>query len=220
MAVLPFTAPQFFDVFAHYNENVWPAPVLAYAFGAIALVAALRGGRAGNCIVAAVLAIFWLWTGVAYHWFAFATINSAAWAFGALFVVQGALLFWFGIVKSRLRFVRRPDLTGAVGVLFIVYAAIIYPAVGYAAGHIYPRIPMFGIAPCPVTIFSLGMLLLACPVPWAVLIVPVLWSLIGGSAAFLLDVSQDWLLLFSGPVALFLCRRTAPLADPPRAKAG
>lgn len=219
-SALPFTAAQFFEVFADYNEKVWPAPVIAYALGAFAFAAALCGARAGNRIVVFVLAVFWLWTGIAYHWFSFAAINRAAWAFGTLFVAQGVLLFWFGIMKARLNFRFRSGLTGAVAILFVAYAALIYPAVGYAAGHVYPRMPMFGITPCPVTIFTLGMLLLAQPVPWAVLIIPVLWSLIGGSAAFLLGVPQDWLLLVSGPVALFLRWRDAPLADAPRAKAG
>ncbi|MCF8477177.1 MAG: DUF6064 family protein [Pseudolabrys sp.] len=209
MPVLPFTAVQFFDVFARYNEMVWPAPLVAYGLGAIAIAAALRGGGTCNRVVAVVLAAFWLWTGIAYHWLAFTAINKAAWAFGALFVAQGALLIWFGAVAARLNFKYRHDLTGAVGILFVAYAAILYPLLGLAAGHVYPRMPMFGIAPCPVTIFTLGLLLLARPVFGAVTIVPMLWSLIGGSAAFLLNVPQDWLLLLSGPLAAALLWRAS-----------
>jgi hypothetical protein len=62
---------------------------------------------------------------------------------------------------------------------------------------------MFGITPCPVTLFTLGMLLLTVdPVPRWLLIVPVSWSLIGGSAALLLGIPQDWPLLLSGIVTL------------------
>jgi hypothetical protein len=42
--------------------------------------------------VATVLALLWLWTGIAYHWLAFAAINRAAWVFGALFVAEATLL--------------------------------------------------------------------------------------------------------------------------------
>jgi hypothetical protein len=202
--VLPFTAEQFFDVFAGYNETFWPAPIFAYALAAIALAAALRGGRAGRFIVGAVLASFWLWTGIAYHWLFFTAINPLAWAFGALFVVQGVLLIWFGLGKSQLNFGCRRDPAGVVGLLLIVFAAAVYPLLGIAAGHVYPYMPMFGITPCPVTIFTLGMLLLAHPVRWLTLTIPVLWSLVGGSAALLLDVPQDWFLLFSGPLAVGL----------------
>ena len=34
------------------------------------------------------------------------------------------------------------------------------------------------------------------------LVIPFIWSLIGGSAAILLDVRQDWLLLVSGLIAV------------------
>jgi hypothetical protein len=60
---------------------------------------------------------------------------------------------------------------------------------------------MFGVTPCPVTIFSFGLLLLAIkPLPRLALVIPLLWSLIGGSAAVLLGIPQDWLLLVSGPM--------------------
>ena len=68
---------------------------------------------------------------------------------------------------------------------------------------------MFGVTPCPVTIFTLGMFLLTTsPVPKGLLVIPFIWSLIGGSAAILLHVPQDWVLLASGfiteAVAVFL----------------
>jgi hypothetical protein len=209
--LLPFTVEQFFGVFARYNAAVWPAPIVAYVLGIAAVVAALSVSRAGNYVAAAALALFWAWTGVAYHWLAFAVINQAAWLFGALYIIEAMLLLWFG---RQLCFGYRRDLNGIVGLLLIVYAAIIYPVLGYAAGHSYPATPMFGVTPCPVTIFTLGLFLLARRPPWVLLIVPVLWSLVGGTAAFLLHVPQDWLLLVSGPlVVILLWRVRAGAAD-------
>jgi hypothetical protein len=86
-----------------------------------------------------------------------------------------------------------------------VYAALLYPLIGMATGHRYPALPMFGIAPCPVVLFTLGVLLLArAPLPRRLLVIPFLWALIGGTAAFLLGVAQDWLLLASAGVAVYL----------------
>ena len=67
----------------------------------------------------------------------------------------------------------------------------------------YPEMPMFGVTPCPVTIFTFGMLLLTTRPPsrW-LLVIPFIWSLIGGSAAVLLGVPQDWALLASGLIAI------------------
>lgn len=205
--MLPFSTEQFFAVFAGYNAAVWPAPVVAYGLGVVAIVAALRGGRAADRTVAAVLALLWLWTGIAYHWLAFAAVNRAAWAFGGLFVAEAALLLWIGGARHRLRFGGRRRWMSAAGLLLIAYAMILYPLLGLAAGHSYPATPVFGITPCPLTIFTLGLLLLARVVPWSVVVVPVLWSLIGGTAAFLLDVPQDWPLLLSGLLAVVLLWR-------------
>lgn len=60
-----------------------------------------------------------------------------------------------------------------------------------AAGGTYPALPMFGITPCPGTLFTFGVLLLSSArVPWWALMIPTVWSLVGGSAAFLLHVPQ------------------------------
>jgi hypothetical protein len=100
---------------------------------------------------------------------------------------------------------------------FVAYAAIIYPLIGVTVGHPCPAMPMFGVTPCPVTTFTFGMLLLTIrPVPRWLLAIPVVWSLIGGSAAIFLDVPQDWLLLLSGGIAvpLMVLRDRLPMNLP------
>ncbi|MCW5633038.1 MAG: hypothetical protein KIT17_06840 [Rubrivivax sp.] len=203
--MLPFTREQFVEVFARYNEAVWPVQVLAYLLG-LAAVVLLLSRRAGfDRVVGGVLALMWLWTGVAYHGVFFSAINKAAAAFAALFVVQGLLFARAAVVRGTLRFAPGSGPAAWLGWALVVYAAVLYPLVGMAAGHAYPQIPMFGITPCPVTLLTFGLLLLAAPpVPRSLLVIPFLWSLVGGSAAFLLGVPQDWPLLASGLIALFL----------------
>lgn len=217
--MLPFGREQFFDVFAAYNGAVWPLQIAAYGLGALALALVFWPVRHGDRIVSAILASMWLWTGVAYHGLFFAPINPAAYGFVLLFVVQGVLLFAGGVFAHRLQFAFRRTPAAWVGLLFVVYATFIYPLVGIGSGHAYPRLPMFGITPCPVTIFTFGMFLLAVPhFPRWLLVIPFIWSLIGGSAALLLGVSQDWLLLVSGVVAIPLIllsgRRAHRIARP------
>jgi hypothetical protein len=48
--------------------------------------------------------------------------------------------------------------------------------------HSRAELPVFGVTPSPVTIFTLGMLLLTRDLPLLLLVIPVMWSLIGGSA--------------------------------------
>lgn len=66
----------------------------------------------------------------------------------------------------------------------------LYPLIGLIVTHPYPETPSFGVAPCPTTIFTLGLLLLVRhPRPWLLAAVPLLWSVLGGSAAFILNTS-------------------------------
>ncbi len=206
--MLPFTREQFLGVFIDYNTAVWPIQIVAYLAGLAVVVALLRPSSPGNRFVACTLAAMWIWTGVAYHGLFFARINPAAVAFGALFVVQGVLFFIAGVAQRRLAFGRSTGFTPVLGWVLVAYAAVLYPLLGQLTGHVYPAQPTFGITPCPVTLFSFGVLLLTvAPVPRWLLVIPLAWSLLGGSAAFMLGVPQDWPLLFSGLTVVLLVLR-------------
>jgi hypothetical protein len=64
---------------------------------------------------------------------------------------------------------------------------------------------MFGVAPCPTTIFTFGLLLWANkPVPVYILVIPLIWSIIGTMAAVSLQVPQDYGLGIAGIVGTVL----------------
>jgi hypothetical protein len=206
--MLPFTREQLLGGFADYNTAVWPAPVVAYVLGLIVVAALLRPSPLGHKAVASVLAAMWVWTGVAYHGLFFARINPVALVFGALFAVQGFLFVIAGVARRRLVFGHSSGFASVLGWALVTYAAVVYPLLGPSTGHAYPMQPMFGMTPCPVTLFTFGVLLLTtAPVPRWLLIVPLGWSLVGGSAAFMLGVPQDWPLLFSGLTIVLLLLR-------------
>lgn len=124
-------------------------------------------------------------------------INPAAWLFAALFLIEAAALAWTGVTRRRPRFGwgRSPRHALAAGLLLF---ALAYPGLALATGRDWPRIPTFGV-PCPTTLLTAGLLLAAVPpVPRRVVIIPVLWSLVGGSAALLLDVVPDLMLFVAG----------------------
>ena len=152
---LPFSTDQFFGVFAAYNQTIWPAPVAAYLLGILAV--GLVGTRAAyrDRVISGILALAWFWMGAVYHLLFFSTINTAAYGFGVFFIIQGLLLLWSGGYRGELVFRFQKDLVGLLGLLFIVYAAVLYPLLGYTLGHTYPHAPLFGVAPCPTTIFTL-----------------------------------------------------------------
>jgi hypothetical protein len=198
----PFSAPVYYSLFETYNLAIWPAQLVAYGLGLAAVLLALRPVAGSGRIVLGVLSIFWLWNGVAYHLMHFSGINFAAFAFGALFVVQGLLFAVSAVGRGRdVRF--RTDLFGWCGLLFALFALVAYPLLGWLAGHGWPRAAMFGVAPAPTTIFTFGMLLmLEGGAPLMLAVIPLLWALAAGSAAVLrLDTPEDLAVLAAGVVA-------------------
>ncbi len=199
---LPFTVEQFFAVFSRYNRAVWPAQVVLLVLAAVSLALVLWRPGATSRAVSAILAGLWAWMGIAYHALFFAPINPAARAFVALFLVQAALFAVPGAVAGRVAFGRPSPVRGALGSLLVAYALAVYPALGWLAGHRYPAVPTFG-APCPTTIFTLGLLLYVRPAPpWWLAAIPLGWAAVGSSAAFALGVPQDLGLLAAGVVVL------------------
>lgn len=203
--MLPFSKSQFFDIFLEFNTSIWPLQLLAYLLALTVLAALFR--RSGGIIVALTLALMWL-AAAAYHVLFFAKINTAAYLFGAMFAVQAALFLAY---YSRQRFVLNwSGNFGIAGIALVAYASVAYPLLGLFAGHRLVELPSFGVTPCPATLFTFGILLLIPrPLPFWLVTIPGIWSLIGGSAAVLLDVPQDWPLLFSGALTIpFLLRRS------------
>lgn len=202
--MLPFTETQFFELFGRYNEAIWPAQLIAYCIGAAALFATLRRSRIFSIIMLISLAALWAWTGVVYHGLFFAEINPAARSFAALFVGQ-ALLLAITVFGHPIDFTGRMSVMRGPAWVMIVYALAIYPLLNTALGHDYPNAPTFGLTPCPLVVFTFGILGLSRDrAPWLLFAAPVVWSLIGGSAAFLLRVEPDWALPISAIAALAL----------------
>jgi hypothetical protein len=159
-----------------------------------AVVASSR--RSHDRWISGLLAVHWAWSAVAYHIAFFTRINPAAWLFAAIFLVQAGLFFWSGVMRGRLTFTRARTAWTPIGWLLVVYA-LLYPAINAVEHGRILKIPTFGL-PCPTTIFTAGLLLLAAPRSGTLAIVPIIWSVVGGSAAFLLGVSADYALPVAG----------------------
>ena len=196
--MIPFTVDQFLNVFEQYNVAVWPAQVFLYAIGMFAISLVLSRKSDFSKIISLILSLFWIWMGVVYHLWFFSAINKAAIGFAAFFVLQGILFFIAGVLKQQLTFRFSSNLYGIVGSVFLVYALIVYPVLGYWLGHRYPAIPTFGL-PCPTTIFTFGLLLWTNRrVPLYVLAIPLAWTFLGFWAAISLGMIEDLGLLMAG----------------------
>ena len=209
-----FTVEQFLDVFEKYNEALWPMQIVAYAVG-IALVAlALTKWKRASAVIFGALAVMWAGMAVGYMWIYFADINPAAKLFGAVFLAQAVLLARHGWERAgrHLRRQARLRVPGSASGSSPT-RMVVYPLLGMALGHGYPRAPMFGLVPCPTTIFTFGMLLLAARPKRLLLWLPLVWSVIGFFAALKFGIREDIGLLIAGIVTAVIVLRARPAAE-------
>jgi hypothetical protein len=91
---LPFTVPEFFEVFARYNQAVWPIQIMFVVIAVVAAIAVWAQPVRYSRVVLLILAALWAWIGVVYHAMFFRSINPAAALFAALFIAQAASVCW------------------------------------------------------------------------------------------------------------------------------
>jgi hypothetical protein len=206
MAVMtfPFTQEQFLTIFTQYNNAVFPLQIIFIILGIVALWFVVKKSPISDRIIVLILIFIWFWMGIVYHILFFSSINPLAYAFGVLFIIEACLLIYLGIIKKQVEFSLTKDRYTLIGLIFIVYAMIIYPVIGMVAGHGYPRLPTFGL-PCPTTIFTFGLFLMADKkFPLPLLVIPLIWSMIGFFAALSLGITEDYMLLVAGVVGTVL----------------
>jgi hypothetical protein len=169
---LLFSSRTYYRLFELYNAAVWPAHIAALAI-ALALLASVyrRDGRA----VAALLAVVWLWIAVAFHLQRYATINWAALYVAPLFVLQALLLAWTGVARNRL-----DAAPAAPGLALLAFALFVQPLIGPLLGRSWMQAEIFGLAPDPTAVATLGVLLLSRRPHWHLLAIPLLWCAFTG----------------------------------------
>jgi hypothetical protein len=209
---LLFSERTYRRLFELYNADVWPAHPLALVLGVV-LLALLLGGRPNAARPAlALLGVCWLWVACAFLWQRYATINWAAVPFVVAFVVEaaGLLVAAAAGVRLRGRDVPGADGAGRVGVAVgagLVVVALVMPAVlAMLAQRRWQAAEVFGLAPDPTVIATLGVLALlrahgapvwrrarrtlvallwAAPLAWCVFSALLLWAMRAPEAGLL-----------------------------------
>jgi hypothetical protein len=198
---MPFTHVEFLELFGAYNRELWPVVALLWVVTVGALLNLGRGGPRARRILSALLVFHWAWAGAVYHIGYFRRINPAALLFGAVFLLEAILLLWRGVIRQSLMFAPSRSIWSRLG-YFLIICALGYPLLGLLSGLHYPRLPTFGI-PCPSALLTTGLLLLAPRREARLLgVIPILWAGIGGSAAFMLGIRGDLLLLLGAVMLL------------------
>jgi hypothetical protein len=191
-----FGVPEvFFENFSAYNQAIWPMQIVTYVLGIVTVILTIKKINYSDKIISAILAFLWLWAGVVWCLVFFGQYRFIYYIAGVMLIAQSAVLFLYGygMLKPPLSFKFRSDSYSVIGILVILYALVIYPIIAQLTGLGYPKAPVFGVAPCPVCIFTFGFLLLADKkVPVSILIIPLMWSLLGIVAGAWFGIFADF----------------------------
>ena len=192
------TLEQFFNVVKVYNLTIWPMQVVAYILGVLALILAIKKTKYSSRIISAILVFFWLWVGFIFSRIYFIKVFNMAGIYVVLLIIQGIILLIFGVFRPNISFRFKPNVYSIIGIFFIIYAMICYPAIEYILGRGYPKILPFGLVPCPTIIFTFGLFLWTDKkLPKFILIIPLILA-ISGFLAIVLGIWEDIGLIIAG----------------------
>lgn len=190
---LLFSPRTYYRLLERYNEALWPAQILTLGIGLGIFGLLRRPGAWQGRLIAAILAILWGWIGWAFLWKRYATINWAAIYLVPLFAVQVLLLLWTGVVRPGLAFRSGRHRAGLLGTALLFLSLALYPVMAPVSGRPWQQAEIFGIAPDPTAIATMGLLLLSGGrTRWGLLVVPVLWCLVSGATLWALGSPEAW----------------------------
>jgi uncharacterized protein DUF6064 len=205
---LLFSPRTYYRMFELYHTQVWPIHLVVLGSTLAIAVLLRREEEWRDRAIAGLLAVWWVWVAIAFHFQRYATINWSARYFAALFVIQALLLAWFGVVRGRLRFrlSREPAVHMAAGLL--LFALVLEPIAGRIAGRAWRQVEMFGLTPDPTAIATLAFLALSTARPHqALIVIPAVWCAIGAATLWALGSPEAWLVLFAGLAGSILAVR-------------
>ena len=188
-----FSRETYYSLFELYHASVWPAHLVALV-AAVATLRLLRDGAPWKGrVIAAMLALQWLWVAGAFHLAHFTSINPFATYFAAVFVVQAVLLATMSALPGSMSLPRGRSARERGALALVSFALLGVPLLGLVLGRGWRQIELVGMTPDATAIATLGLvvllarrariLLLAIPVTWCLVAGVMLWTLGSAEAA-------------------------------------
>jgi hypothetical protein len=177
---LLFSPETYYRLFELYNAAVWPLHIVAAAVGLTIFALALRQSAYAGRLVPVLLSAVWAWIAWAFLHQRYATINWAAIYFAIGFGAQSLLLL-AAALKGWFSFDRVPGLRRITGLGLLGVGLFVQPLIGPLLGRPWAQLELFGLAPDPTIVATIGALLAASGrARWLLLVVPLFWCAIGG----------------------------------------
>jgi hypothetical protein len=202
-------SPRTYDrLFELYNTAIWPAQIIAFGLGVAIWGLLIRASAGSSRWIAGVVAAAWLWVAIVFQMGRYAKINWAATYFGWAFVLEAALIVWFGLFRGRLTFGQPADRAGWLGLGLFLFALWAQPLAEVLLGRSWQRLEIFGVTPDPTVIATLGLLLLAKGQGRRLsIVVPVVWCAISGATLWAMKSSEAWIPPLAAVLAVIALKR-------------
>jgi hypothetical protein len=201
---LLFSPRTYYRLIERYNLAVWPTHLPAFGLGLAIAGLLARPTQGRSRAAAAILAVLWAWVGWLFLARRYATINWAASYLAWLYALEVLLIGWLGVVAVNLRLGWKRDVVGLVGAVLFAGSLALYPFLAPAVGRGWTQSEVFGIAPDPTALGTLGLLLTAEAPPrarWALLATPLVWCLLSGATLWAMGSPEAWIVV---PAAVFV----------------
>jgi Family of unknown function (DUF6064) len=199
---LLFSPRTYYRLFELYNREIWPGQFAGLLAGVLILVLLRKPAAWQGRAISVLLAACWLWVAWAYHYARYSSINWVATYCAAAFALEGLQLIVLG--GGRGLVMRRPapwiTWTGAG---LVVFALVLQPLIGPLVGRPWSQVEVFGIAPDPTVVATLGVLALASGWPkWLLLPIPILWCVVSGAIALAMRSPDAWVMPVAAALAV------------------
>jgi len=142
-------AEVFWNNVSAYNVSIFPMQIITLVVAIILTYLLFVKPSAGiNKLMKAYLSFTFVW-----FVFMFPFEGVLKIIFGLLHLAI-AILFFIDIFTGKIEF-KFPETSGKrYFMLFLIFSAFaLYPLIEYMSGHLYPKILLFGVDPCPIIIF-------------------------------------------------------------------
>ena len=189
---LLFSPRVYWRMFELHNVALWPLQALTLAAGLVMILLVAWRPHASGRSITLILALLWALIGWSFLWNRYATINWAAAYAAPVFALEALLLLVAGTSLDGLVFDRR-GLVGWTGYLLLACALAGQPLLAPLQRRVWASSEIFGIAPDPTAVATLGFLLLARSKLLPLLLpIPVLWCLLSGMTLWTMGALQTW----------------------------
>jgi len=196
------------NIIGRYNNEIFPIQIIIMALGVVlTYFLFFKPSIKINKMMKAYLSFTFAWSGIVF--FLIFGRELPGIFLGVPLCLLAAILFTLDIFINKTKFKISELKWQKYLTIFFVFISFLYPLIGFAFGHYYPRSCILGVMPCPTTSFALALLASSLPeVDKKVYILLLVWALPSvGKCLGALDLYEDCIVFWVGIYALIMLIR-------------